>query len=681
MNHGHIASARRSRLGSVAAVLFALELLVGNVRAADKLQADLMPQVLRARTEAPIPIQVRFKWESTHILEGRLEVELHEGNLVLARYHSGDLALTAGEQSFHMVLPPCKSPYSDSQVEAQLKFVSADQVFDLGSSILFMSTMGERSLVVGWCNPRNGVDVPTSGLERNLLFEQFAPPSADVSRRLLVTSIARMTPEDLPSQPLGYTSYDVVVLTADAFADAREAQLHALARWVKGGGGVCVFAAGTLRPYHLQFLNELAESSAAEPAFLADNDGHLLPPRKKVLCLHSGMGRSVVVAGNTAADSVSEHSTWRQALAFLWKFRINSVRSIAETGHWENPNVSDESESLTVFRQNQRGQQGFRRWPDATTGQQQSYSIQPTQIGAELVQELMPRTVRLIPFKALIGTLGLFVLMIGPLDYYVLGFLRRRRYTWMLFPVTSVAFAVATVLMANHYLGQHDQRRSLVVVDIGKDGTALRWNRYELVFAARDKQAVTELKDSLWAHLDLEMAPGMPYNSGYGYARRELGRESSLPVYEGPLPVHFRASQSIRQWRPELNRTFSFEPPPIPLLLNWGAVDKAWPNLEAVRAQLSGNKTFAGDVCAISGTNSITLDPGSRGILSSDILQQLCVGESEGLLSLISQVSPTGGGNFEDISALDAGAGDSVLAIVTKSGDDIVVYRRFFYGN
>jgi hypothetical protein len=115
--------------------------------------------------------------------------------------------------------------------------------------------------------------------------------------------------------------------------------------------------------------------------------------------------------------------------------------------------------------------------------------------------------------------------------------------------------------------------------------------------------------------------------------------------------------------------------------LNWGADDKAWPNLEAVRAQLSGNKTFAGDVCAISGTNSITLDPGSRGILSSDILQQLCVGESEGLLSLISQVSPTGGGNFEDISALDVGAGDSVLAIVTKSGDDIVVYRRFFYGN
>jgi hypothetical protein len=50
-------------------------------------------------------------------------------------------------------------------------------------------------------------------------------------------------------------------------------------------------------------------------------------------------------------------------------------------------------------------------------------------------------------------------------------------------------------------------------------------------------------------------------------------------------------------------------------------------------------------------------------------------------LSFVSQVSPTGGGNFEDVPAMDTEASDSVLAIVTRSGDDIVVYRRFFHGN
>jgi hypothetical protein len=299
----------------------------------------------------------------------------------------------------------------------------------------------------------------------------------------------------------------------------------------------------------------------------------------------------------------------------------------------------------------------------------------------------MPATVRLIPFSALIGTLVLFLLMIGPGDYFILGFFRRRRLTWLLFPATSIAFTVATILMANHYLGLRDQRRSLIVVDLAKDGTALRWNRYELVFAARDKQSVTELKDALWAPLDVRAMPGeVYYQNGlynpnyrsYGY-RGDAEREAAPPLYDGTLPVHFQTSEAIRQWRPELNRTFSFEPPPVPLLPNWRAIEDAWPNLQNIRAKLSGEKSFNGDLYAIS--NSITPGSGSTGILPSSILEELCVGDSRGLLSLVSQISPTGGGNFEDVQAMDTEASDSVLAIVTQVGDDIVVYRRFFYGN
>ena len=84
---------------------------------------------------------------------------------------------------------------------------------------------------------------------------------------------------------------------------------------------------------------------------------------------------------------------------------------------------------------------------------------------------------------------------------------------------------------------------------------------------------------------------------------------------------------------------------------------------------------------AISRADSITAASGSTGILPPSILEELCVGDSRGLLSLVSQVSPTGGGNFEDVPAMDPETNDSVLAIVTKNGDDIVVYRRFFYGN
>jgi hypothetical protein len=446
---------------------------------------------------------------------------------------------------------------------------------------------------------------------------------------------------------------------------------------------VCVFVAGGLEARHVDFLNQLAESASDGPRFLSDNAGNLLPAQKEILCLHSGVGRSVIAGGKNGADTGSNESAWRTATTFLWKMRSSQAQTIAYSGHWEppvNPSVDNNF--------NARGRQFyFQNRPQFA--EPLSYRVQPTDLGPELMNRLMPTTVRLIPFSALIGTLVLFLLMIGPGDYFVLGFLRRRRLTWLLFPATSIAFTVATVLMANHYLGLRDQRRSLIVVDLAKDGTALRWNRYELVFAARDKQSVTELKDALWAPLDVRAMPGeVYYQNGsyspnypsYGY-REDAEREAAPPLYDGTLPVHFQTREAIRQWRPELNRTFSFEPPPVPLLPNWRDIEEAWPNLRNIRAKLSGKKSFNGDLYAISGSNSITPGSGSIGILPSSILEELCVGDSRGLLSLVSQISPTGGSNFEDVQAMDSETNDSVLAIVTQIGDDIVVYRRFFYGN
>jgi len=42
------------------------------------------------------------------------------------------------------------------------------------------------------------------------------------------------------------------------------------------------------------------------------------------------------------------------------------------------------------------------------------------------------------------------------------------------------------------------------------------------------------------------------------------------------VPVHFRTSESIHQWQPQLNRIFSFEPPPVPAITNWPALEEAW---------------------------------------------------------------------------------------------------------
>jgi hypothetical protein len=670
------AAPESAHLCRVLFLLLAIQLLAGSVGAADKLQADLIPQGIRTRSESSIPVELRFQWSGSHILEGRLEVELRDGNQVLERYRSDDLALTTGEQRFRMLLPPPIEPYSDEQVEAHLKFVAAHEVYDLDYSIISIPTRRERSLAVGWCNPRTGTDSHALSLEQNLQFERFAPPSDDSASKSLLTTMVRLTPEDLSPQPLSYTAFDIMVLTAEGFAEAREGQLHALARWAKGGGSLCVFVGGNLQPQHLSFLNELAGIGAGGPAFLADSAGNLLPGHEKIACVHSGLGRSVIVMGDNAIDP----AVWRRASVFLWKFRNTQAQAIEETGHWEiATNNLDDVNAMASHPSSvqNRVRFAYRQGPQGMSYGGETFSSGgSTAFGGPLMNQLMPKTVRLIPFGALIVLLALFLLMIGPVDYFVLGWLRRRRFTWVLFPATSLAFMVATVVMANYYLGRHDQRRSLIVVDMDADGTALRWNRYELVFAARDRQAVTEVKDALWTSVASVQADWTSINDD-GNAVRDSGP----PWYEGSVPVHFRTSEPIRQWRPVLNRVFSFEPPPVPLLPDWHAVEAAWPDLPAIRAKLSTGKPFAGDVCAISGLNSALHHDGTNKILSDSTLQELCLADSSGLFALVSQISPTGGANYEDLQGMDTQESDSALAIVTQNGDDIIVYRRFFHGN
>jgi hypothetical protein len=673
------------------ALLLAFEFLEANSFAEEKLQVNLLPLGARARSEAPIPVEVKFVWDSTRILEGRLEMELFEGNLILGRYRGGEMALTGGQQRFRVMLPPVMAPGSESQVEVRMRFVTATSTIELAPSVLFLPTKGEISTVIGWCNSAAlSGSTDSEGIQK-LLLDRFAPPSESRSAKLL-TSVVRITPEDLPAHPLAYTPFDVVVLTAQAFTEAGERQLQALSRWVRGGGSLFVCASRNLKPYHVSFLNQLNDSFVGTRMFQTDDAGNLLAGKGSILHLRSGVGRSVILAGENLADFGLNPAEMRDAAAFLWKMRSRQARSVGESGHWDASAISP-----TPNNYNASGPQylaGFTP-DDLTDSLNYAYS---DWLKAQLLNRLMPQTVRLIPFAALIGMLAAFVLMIGPADYFVLGALRRRRFTWILFPSTSIAFTVATVLMANHFLGLHDQRRSLYVVDLAQDGSALRWNQYELVFAARDKRSVADWKNALWAPLEFRSMSGQPYvpalqgrqlsyvpnnpnpyNSRNNYNTRTES-DVEAPLYAGTLPVHFQSSEALRQWKPQLNRIFSFEPPPVPLISNWDEVEKAWPDLPRIRASLADKKFFAGDVCVLRSQKSVSADSGVRGIVPNEILSALCAGDAVGLRSLVSQISPTGGNGFEDAQVLDRDANDAALLIVKQIGDDIVVYRRIFYG-
>ena len=61
------------------------------------------------------------------------------------------------------------------------------------------------------------------------------------------------------------------------------------------------------------------------------------------------------------------------------------------------------------------------------------------------------------------------------------------------------------------------------------------------------------------------------------------------------------------------------------------------------------------------------------------LVRKVCVRPAIGLFSIMSQISPNGAGDFEDLSILDPeDPNQLLLVIVSRQGNDYVVFRRLF---
>jgi hypothetical protein len=252
----------------------------------------------------------------------------------------------------------------------------------------------------------------------------------------------------------------------------------------------------------------------------------------------------------------------------------------------------------------------------------------------------------------LLGVLALFVALVGPLDYFGLGLLKRRRYTWLLFPLATFLCTAATIQLANHYLGRGDRRRALIIVDVGKDGRAVRENRIELAFLGRDRLVQTPVRNALWAPLSRR-------------AQRHQGYHESEPLpalwHRGTFPGNYKVDVPFRQWEPQLHRWLSFEPStPVPRI-NWDASD-ARQLAQGVRSDATAYLWGRGG----KGQPSMS----GRELLSWNQVSHLCV--STGM-----RLSPVGGPGLRDLALYDGTDGRQRLAVVVMpEGENILMFRR-----
>lgn len=635
------------------------------------LSAEVSVPLTRPRSTGPLPLEVRFDNRTPGLVEGVLEVEFLDGNRVLSRYRSGELALTSGVQTFRFLVALPRPVVYAVWMEGRAWFRTAGRRYRMGGFRVPAAPPRGRSLSVCVAAAPGRGAAAVDDMVRSLFLEAYDP--SPQSRARLTTFPAVTGPREMPVNPLGYCSHDLVVLRGGSFTALQRRQLEALLAWVRGGGSLLVLPEGVLQPHHLHFLNELAGPERAP--FVAGPDGRLATAAP--LRSRCGLGRAVVL---TAPPDSLHSRRWRRTVAFLWKLRADQRDRLVAEGAW-----SREAE------QSREGIPDHRRPSEDGL----AFSREPLGAAGDFHRLLLPPSVRLVPIQWILLLLLGFVLAVGPADYFLLGRLRLRKLTWITFPLLAVAFTAATMLMARHYLGANSARGRLTFVDLGRGGRALRVSEYEMVFAASERRLNQAAQNAL-------TVPMEPDRFGRWRYRRRGGSPPGPPVYRGRIPTQYTLRRRVRQWDPALRRTLWFEREAPDFGLHWDALSPSvlhGMDRSTKENRLLGDVDFDGVVLVVNGpghywlkgnlsalrgmnlpdTARITRTHRSAGSLER-LLQHTAARPRRGMFSLVSQLSPAGAGDFEDLALTDELSEDQwVVMAVRREGNDLIVCRRAYY--
>ncbi|MDQ3623297.1 MAG: hypothetical protein M3463_12535, partial [Verrucomicrobiota bacterium] len=187
----------------------------------------------------------------------------------------------------------------------------------------------------------------------------------------------------------------------------------------------------------------------------------------------------------------------------------------------------------------------------------------------------------------------------------------------------------------------------------------------ELLFAARNKEAITETRNALIVSAGSLMRDH----------RGERGNEP--PLFHGQVPANYTVRQQLRQWTPQVNRITRFDAAadsaPIPWDLLESEVIAA--NNPAVAMQRLARR-FPQFGFHIFGDKWPGAGVGPLAATESKVLKALCGPLSGGVYALLSRSSPSAG-DLEDLALLDSSnPREWVLVVRRQNAGEVVFYRR-----
>lgn len=633
-----------------------------------------------ARTSGPLIIDVAIAYRGKNVYRGPVQLKVIRSGNVVAVLNTPEIVVLEGETKQRYVLPTLNRLHESNSTQVAIQMSTELGTINLGTHPISAPDSEKRAVVMGLVDPWTGQSGRSSRLVATLNMERFKPSRQERG----ITSIpARLVPEGLPRDPSALCAFDVLVIPAEGLAKLEDEQLDALRAWVRAGGAAAVSLGTNLNTKHAKFLNDTIAGDGTGHRFIAQPGGTLgvepEAPASNVGVYDAGFGR-LIVALDALDEGLYDSPAWSHAAMHLWRFRASQFAPLKAGNGWD----IKQSRSKTLYSYD-----GEPIVP--TTG---SFPYQPLTLpaGGTLEPLLMPTTVRVVPFILVVGILAVFALAVGPGDWLLLGLIRQHKLTWIVFPAVAVAFTVGTVFIAEYYMGSRSYERAVVVEDVDRTGTVLKRSRLQLTFSATQKRIVQEMDGQLLQ----PMAPSSFVYTGNHYdyqiqmqnvdAGAAEKSASETEVLSGRYPSRYTAQQRIGKWSPRLDRFTQIAPDEgdAPTHIQWGRITTEL--IKAGRLNEILPENFQGTLAVYHRNRAPRVLTGSmypknmgyntgQGDVS-EFVNDLCVRPREGMFAIVSQISPTGSDNLEDLSVFDQDDPSQWLIVVLEGkGDDLMMYR------
>ena len=685
---------------------------------------------------------------------------------LIAKLRFDDIVLVGQDYQFNAVLPPLPtSTVRNWSIEAV--FITDSGPIPLSSIIdkqnppeafdLITSNPAERSVLLCSCcaesigqsasknrrfletalslenyNPLNQSVDENSQSTAQEVAEALAPNTAG---RSIIHFAGQWVARDLPLDPLSYCAFDLVLLSDGALARLTQDQMDGLSKWVRAGGSVCILPDAPMKPMHLELLRTLLGKQQSNAADLTlDDEGRLIvvsDENDPLLMNHFGLGRAVILPAVDSLEQRLGKEDLGQVVAFLWKVRRDSgiwngekwsatkyLDQLRATGIDVRTDdigayVTDESlgdlERQNLLRPllNDRQENGRSylntQYLESVFGGSERLNPRTEPLLSFGEQLLLPEDVEMVPTWVIGLILSGYVLTIGPVDYFVLGWLRLRKYTWVVFPIVTVCFTFLTIAVAHDYMSSEDTGGRLVITDVVDNGIPARQTVLETLFLGGKTEITTNHKSQLVVQAEDSFTAADSQNIyGNGPAR-----ESDTPLnYSGHFPQNYTIRQEVQQWSPVSLRMLSLEPEGVKLpSIDWSdstLVTTPEGNIR-LRAALRKNQIpIHSAVIFHNGTQQALLGqlppafeagsgqqigmigdnvPGSRTLAIQQLLSYIpTASNNTGLFRIVSQIAPQGAGSLEDLAFWDSSDPRQwALVIMTTDGDEFQVYRKLYH--